>query len=66
MKIHVVHVVNGSTGNHWYTCNDATRQLDISGSQITFKAGPGIDEKGRKVLAAQYREAAVIITYDED
>ncbi len=65
MKIEVVFVANGSTQSHHYTCTKASRQLDVHCAQIIFKGGPGFDEKGRKVISAQYREAAVIITYED-
>lgn len=66
MKIKVVHVVNVTTQTHVYTCVDASRQLGAhEGTNIVFRGGPGIDEAGRKVLTAQYRQAETVITYED-
>ena len=65
MKIHVLYVVNGTTDNHWYTCVRATRQMGINGASIIFRDGPGLDEEGRKVVSAQYRQAETVITYED-
>lgn len=66
MRIKVIHVVNGSTHTHEYTCTDATRQLNgADGVNIVFRDGSGRDAAGNKVLTAQYRQADVMITYDD-
>lgn len=64
MRIEVVFVVSGTTQNHYYTCKNASRQIETG--NILFRDGTGRDHAGRKVLSAQYRQAEVIITYDED
>jgi len=66
MLIEVVFVVNGSIQNHKYTCTSASREIGVNGGNIIFRSGPGRDHIGRKVLSAQYRNAEVIITYDEN
>lgn len=65
MQIVVTHVVNGSTKIHQFTCTDASRQLSAAnGVNIVFRGGPGILD-GLPVLTAQYRQAEVMITYQD-
>jgi hypothetical protein len=66
MLIEVLHVVNGTTHTHKFTCTNAARQLGVDGVNITFRDGTGRDHIGRKVLSAQYRTGEVMITYDEN
>lgn len=63
MIIEVVHVVNGSTKTHRYTCTHGWRQIGADGTNITLQDGRR--EANRPVLTAQYRQAETIITYKD-
>jgi len=64
MRIEVLFVVNGSTQSHRFTCKNASRQ--INPGTIIFRDGHGINDDGRKVIAALYSQAEAIVIFDED
>lgn len=61
----IVHYTIGKTANvDRFDYGDGELESDIGAGVIRFPNG-ATDKRGRRVLAAQYRKAWRVITYDE-